>query len=179
MGDGVVVDANIISIYYQEYIEETGEIYNLIGKILNNFGIAITELLEKEWYNTCGSQLFNVWFTDNLRDGYIQYVDPSIDRQILKKIHIKFGLPKDGQDKELIKAANVTTYKYILTNDIDLFDPRKKTAPLKEKERIKKGRKGRLCQFLRKELKITVGLPEHCWSDLEEHISPLNTLIDK
>ena len=172
MGDGVVVDTNIISNYYQEYIEETGDIYGLIEKLLKNCGIAITELLENEWHNTCGSQLFDVWFTDNLRDGYIQYVNPYINRQILKKIHNDFGLPKEGRDKELIKAANVTTYKYILTNDIDLFDPKKKTAPRKEKERIKKGRKGRLCQFLRKELEITVGLPEHCWSDLEEHLSP-------
>ena len=178
MGDGVVVDANIISSYLQEYGEETGDIYGLIEKILKNCGIAITELLEHEWESTCGDQLFNEWFTDNLNKGlqregkHIQYVDPSIDSQILKKIHIKFGLPRGGQDKELIKAANVTTYRYILTNDIDLFDPKKKTAPRKEKERIKKGRKGRLCQFLRKELEITVGLPEHCWSDLEEHLSP-------
>jgi hypothetical protein len=177
MGDGVVVDANIISSYLQEYGEGTGDIYGLIEKILKNCGIAITELLEHEWKSTCGDQLFNEWFTDNLnkglqRDGkHIQYVDPSIDRQILKKIHIKFGLPKEGQDKGLIKAANVTTYKYILTNDIDLFDPKKKTAPKKEKELIKKGRTGSLCQFLKKELDITVGLPEHCWSDLEEYFT--------
>jgi len=176
MEDGVVVDANIIADYCHESIVETGDIYDLIEKILKNCSIAITELIEQEWYNTCGSQLFDVWFTDNMRDGYIQYVEPYLNPHILKKIRNKFGLP--GRDKELIKAANVTTYKYILTNDIHLFDPKKKTASIKEKERIKKGRKGGLCQFLRKELKITVGLPEHCWSDLEEHISPLNTLIN-
>jgi predicted nucleic acid-binding protein len=172
MGDGVVVDTNIISNYYQEYIEETGDIYGLIEKLLKNCGIAITELLENEWHNTCGSQLFDVWFTDNVRDGYIQYVKPYINRQILKKIHNDFGLPKEGRDKELIKAANVTTYKYILTKDIDLFDPKKKQASIKEKERIKKERKGRLRQFLRRKLDITVGLPEHCWFDLEGYLSP-------
>ena len=178
MGDGVVVDANIISSYLEEYVEETGDLYGLIEKILKNCGIAITDLVEHEWRSTCGGQFFDEWFTDNMskglqRDGkHIQYVDPYIDRQILKKIHRDFGLPIRKYDKELIKAANVTTYRYILTYDIDLFDPKKKTAPRKEKERIKKGRKGRLCQFLRKELEITVGLPEHCWSDLEKHLSP-------
>jgi len=172
MGDGVVVDANIISSYLQEYGEETGDIYGLIEKILKNCGIAITDLVEHEWRSTSGSQLFEEWFISNLLDNYIQYVKPHIDRQILKKVHNDFGLPKKGGDKDLLKAANVTTYRYILTNDIDLFDPKKKSAPRKEKERITKGRRGRLYQFLRKELKITVGLPEHCWSDLEEHISP-------
>jgi len=172
MGDGVVVDANIIASYFQEYGKETGDIYSLIEKILKSCGIAITDLLENEWKSTCGDQMFLIWFTDNLRDDYIQYVNPSINREILKKIHIKFGLPRDGHDKELIKVANVTTYRYILTYDIDLFDPKKKQASIKEKERIKKERDGALCQFLRNKLKITVGLPEHCWSDLEDYISP-------
>ena len=52
MGDGVVVDANIISSYLQEYGEGTGDIYGLIEKILKNCGIAITELLEHEWEST-------------------------------------------------------------------------------------------------------------------------------
>jgi hypothetical protein len=171
MGNGVVVDANIISYYCRGYIEETGDLCDLIEKILKNCGIAISDSVEREWRNTCGSQLFDVWFTDNLRDGHIQYITPYIDRQILKKIHNDFGLPKKGGDKDLLKAANVTTYRYILTKDIHLFDPKKKSAPRKEKERITKGRKGRLYQFLRKELKITVGLPEHCWSDLEEYFT--------
>jgi hypothetical protein len=172
MGDGIVVDANIISYYCREYIEETGDLCDLIGKILKNCGIVISDSMEREWRNTCGSQLFEVWFTDNLRDGHIQYVIPSIDRQILKKIHNDFGLPERGGDKDLIKAANVTTYKYILTNDIDLFDPKKKRASSKEKEQIKKQRKGALCIFLRKKLDIIVGLPEHCCYDLEEYLSP-------
>lgn len=172
MGDGIVVDANIISYYGREYIEETGDLCDLIEKILKNCGIAISDSMEREWRNTCGSQLFDVWFTDNLRDGHIQYITPYLDKQILKKIHNDFGLPKRGGDKDLIKAANVTTYKYILTNDIDLFDPKKKSVERKEKERIKKQRKGALCIFLRKELDIIVGLPEHCCGDLEECLSP-------
>ena len=172
MEDGIVVDANIISNYCQEYSAENGDIYDLIEKILKNCGIAITDLVEHEWRSTCGGQLFEEWFTVNLHADYIQYVDPYIDRQILKKIHKDFGLPKRKYDKELIKAANVTTYKYILTYDIDLFDPKKKSAERKEKERIKKQRKGALCTFLRRELDIIVGLPEHCCGDLEECLSP-------
>ena len=172
MGDGIVVDANIISNYCQEYIEEKGGIYDLIDKILKHCGIAITDLVEQEWRSTCGGQFFDEWFTVNLYADYIQYVDPYIDRQILRKIHRDFGLPRRKYDKELIKAANVTTYKYILTYDIDLFDPKKKRASRKEKERIKKERNGALCQFLRKKLKIVVGLPEHCCWDLEEYLSP-------
>ena len=137
MVDGVVVDTNIIENFYKEYVLEEGDILILINNILENCGIAITELIEAEWSRRCNDQLFSVWFTDNLRDGNIRYVMPEIDRHILKRIHNEFGLPRRGVDKELIKASNVTIIKYILTNDIDLFDPKKKKAQKKEKERIK------------------------------------------
>lgn len=176
MGDGVVVDANIIAEYHQEYARESGDIYDLIEKILKSCRIAITELIEHEWKNTCGNQKFNIWYTDNLRDGFIQYVDASLHPHILKKIHNEFGLPKRKYDKELIKAANVTTYRYILTKDIHLFDPKKKEASIEEKRRIKEERSGALCRYLYDELKITVGLPEHCCCDLEDYLSPSKTL---
>jgi hypothetical protein len=77
-------------------------------------------------------------------------------------------LPRgNSRDVEYIKCAINTDIKYILTEDIDFFDPKKKSAPVKEKIRIKNFRKGSFCRFLKDEFGITVGLPEHCIEDLK------------
>lgn len=171
MGDGIVVDADIISCFCKECINESGDVYDLIENILENCGIAITELLEQVWRNTCGSQLFEIWFYDNVHSLRIQHIKPQLPRPIVRKIHNDFGLPRRGRDIELIRISNVTKFKYILTYDIDLFDPKKKKASKIEKEHVKNERKGALCQFLRKNLGIIVGLPEHCVCDLSKHLS--------
>lgn len=167
MCDGVVIDTNVIVEYRKEYFYEEGEILNLVENIMNSCGIVITNKIESEWEKTCFDQLFREWFTVNVMNEKIQYVNPHIDQEIMKKIHNKYGLPKKGCDGELIKAANVTMLKYILTNDMDLFDPKKKKAMRKEKERIMRNRNGNLCKYLKKNLGIIVGSPEHCNNDLE------------
>ncbi|MFW9879664.1 MAG: hypothetical protein ACFFG0_41850 [Candidatus Thorarchaeota archaeon] len=166
MADGLVIDTDVICKYSQQCIDEEGDIYYLIERMRKSCGIAITDFIEHQWNATCGSQLFNIWFTDNVRDGYIKYVKPYLSRDIIKQINNGFGLPQRGKDIELIKASNVTYIRYILTTDIDLFDPKKKKASSKEKKRIKKERSGSLCKYLKKKLNIRVGLPEHCSQEL-------------
>ena len=62
-----------------------------------------------------------------------------------------------------IKCANVTITKYILSEDIDLYDPKMKEK-LRGDQRVKfmNERKGKLLKFLENELKIVVGPMEHC-----------------
>lgn len=167
----MVIDANIISKYYKELIVDEGELYNLINCIFNDFGIAVSDLILHEWNSTCKNDILSSWITDGIKLGKIKYVDPSLDRNIIKKLHINYGLPKKNNGKtsrdiEYIKCANVTSIKYILTYDIDFFDPRLKTAHERTKKNAKENRTGRLCRFLEKELNIIVGLPSHCISDL-------------
>lgn len=168
--DGVVVDANIMSEYYQESIKKQGKLFDLINYLLLHRGIAISMIIEREWKNTTGNQVFNIWFDDQLKLGLIGYVNnPRLDQSHMKRIHNEFGLPRRGHDIEYIKTANMTSVKYIVTKDIDLFDPKKKRAAKKEKDHIKKSRNGMLCNYLRKKLTIRVGLPEHCYKDLVNH----------
>jgi len=56
--------------------------------------------------------------------------------------------------------------KYILTNDIHFFEPKLKNASQNAKKRAKNQRKGNLCKFLKNDLGIIVGLPNHCKNDL-------------
>ena len=168
--DGIVIDANIISKFYKEFIIDEGDLYDLINWILDNCGVVFTDLIYHEWISTCNNYVIKEWITDGLKLGKIRYTNPQLDRAIIKKLHINLGLPKKkngkkSHDIEYIKCANVTLTKYILTDDIDFFDPKLKNAKGKKKIDAKINRNGKLCRFLLKELKIRVGTPHHCVND--------------
>jgi len=163
--DGIVIDANIISKFYKEFIIDEGDLYVLINWILDNCGVVFTDLIYHEWISTCNNFVIKEWIADGLKLGKIRYTNPQLDRAIIKKLHINFGLPKKSRDIEYIRCANVTLTKYILTNDIDLFDPKLKNDTSKAKKNAKNNRSSKLCRFLLKELKIRVGTPHHCVND--------------
>lgn len=164
MTDGVVIDANVISSFYKEFLDDEGDLYDTINWILVNRGIATSDLIIAEWTATCRNDVLKSWITDNLKLGKIKYVNPELDHSIVKKLSLKYGLPK-SRDVEHIKCANVTSTKYILTNDIHFFDPKLHSASQKAKKHAKNERKGQLCIFLRKQLGIIVGIPDHCVDD--------------
>jgi len=168
--DGVVVDANIMSKFYHQLLLEEGDLYELITTIIHCYGIALSDKIEQEWKNTVRTQFFNDWFDEALKNGRLRYVEnPRLEKRYLKRIHNVYGLPKKkGRDIEYIKVAYMTILKYILTEDIHFYDPKKKHASQKEKKKVKNKRQGALCRYLKKALGITVGLPEHCYDDLPE-----------
>ena len=80
---------------------------------------------------------------------------PELDQKIVNVIHRRYGLPrgKQGRDIWYIKCANVTTIRYILSEDMHLYDPKLKEI-IKGEHRIKfmQDRKGALLKFLEKKL---------------------------
>jgi hypothetical protein len=167
--DGLVVDANIMSYYMREKKNEDGELFKLIEYIINYCGLAINDAVEREWKNTTGDQFFCIWFDEYMLAQKIRYVAESNKLTIhqKKKIHNDYGLPKKkSKDIDYIECAINTEIKYILTDDIDFFDPKKKMASAREKFKVKNQRQGALCRFLKKEFEVVVGLPDHCYEDL-------------
>lgn len=166
--DGVVVDANIIKIFIIEEMKDCGDICELINNLLGSYGLAVNKMVEHEWQSIIGSQFFNEWFTMNILSERIKYVNDSVKVTFAqkKKINITYGLPKNSRDIKYINCAINTKIRYILTEDIDFFDPKKKQASAEEKRRIKNQRQGKFCKFLNSEFGITAGLPEHCCTDL-------------
>ena len=79
---------------------------------------------------------------------------------------------------ELIKIANVTITKYILTNDIHLFEPKAKSYNSTKKNKIKNDRIGALNKYLYKNLNILVGLYCHCCGDLKLYYKSFFSLMD-
>ena len=166
MDDGVIIDANIIPQFLPQYVKQEGNIYDLFNDILSKYGIAICKQIQREWLNTCNHPIIEAWLTDNLKNGNIRHVKPKLHRDIKKKLRTDYGLPRGSPDIHLISCANVTEVRYIISEDMDLFDPKMKRAKSKTRTRIKQKRTGNLCRYLHKQLKIRVGLLHHCRVDL-------------
>ena len=169
--DGMVVDANVMDEYFKGAPEERGEVYDLVSKILESTGIAICKIIEYEYEKRTNKQFFRIWEKEQLKNGHICIMGKhSLHRDIEKEIHNKYGLPKstkaeNSKDIHYIRIANETQIKYIVTKDIDFFDPKKKMD--RNKEKIKRDRSGALNKFLKKKLKIIVGHPTYHKSEIE------------
>jgi len=170
--NGITVDANIINTFISNEIRGINDdLSDTLNRIMVPCGIVITGIIESEWKKTADDgNFFLQWFAQMLLEEKIRYL--RTDRRKLttaekKKLHNDYGLPRNGShDIEYIKCAINTRRKYILTEDIDFYDPTKKQASPSEKFKAKNQRRGDLCRFLRSQLGITVGLHEHCCADL-------------
>ena len=81
-----------------------------------------------------------------------------------KKLRTRLGFPKN--DLVYIAVANVTQTKYLVTDDIDFFDPTLKRAEQPAKRRARDERRGAVCRYLRERMGVTVGTVIHAWGEL-------------
>jgi len=126
LSDGVTVDATVMSEFNLAYIRDIqNEARELITNIEAAHGFAIDrgKRIQTEWLSTCSGPVFGEWFLKLMHEGNIRYVNPSIDLCDRKHITIHCGLPKSSKDIVYIATANVTTVRYIVSEDPDFFDP--------------------------------------------------------
>jgi len=166
MVDGVVVDASVIARFYPELVEQEGPLYELIICLAIKFGFATNGPILAEWQSVCNTPLLHDWITDELKNGRIRMVNSTLPESIRRKIRIDYGLPRNSRDIQHIRCANGTTMKYILSEDIDHYDPKLKGGNSRDIRRAREMRRGRLCVYLRKELGIRLGTTSHCHGDL-------------
>jgi len=163
----MVIDAQMISNFIKEFGDDSNDLTILINEITLKIGIVLDDIIEQEWRNTAGNQIFEIWFSQCIAENQIKYIERSIvEIQYLKKLVTKYGFPKKkSRDIHYIKCANCTDVRYILTDDIDFYDPKHKESSYKVKEMIKTNRNGQLNNYLRRKLRIIVGRIEHCRND--------------
>jgi hypothetical protein len=73
---------------------------------------------------------------------------------------------EEAWNEVYVGVANMTERRYIVTEDMDFFDPKHKKSGHETKERIKKERNCAVCAYLRKHLSIVVGTPLHAQAEL-------------
>jgi hypothetical protein len=167
MSDGVVIDANIIPEFYENYKVKNGLVYDVIIWLSNNIGIAITNQIAAEWKQVCSADLFLQWYTNQLKLGNIRNVEcTNVPRAIIKKMITTYGFPARSLDIHYIRCAyNTDSVKYIMTYNYDFYDPKCQRSTTHAKTRARECREGSFCRFLLRELRIRVGMPLHCKVD--------------
>lgn len=164
-----VVDANCMKFFQQERLEANCAVYTRMIKAafekgpvaVDDEGRAIYE------YNDCcrpaavGLNLGD-WIADQIVIGAIVYV--KMDHSLKKDLSL-LGLPaKDLKWPAIAKGAGADL---IITEDIDLFDPKKKNASPKQRNRIFRCG-GPVSKFLRDRHRIRVSIAQHFLDACEE-----------
>ncbi len=166
--DGVTVDANVIRRFRDQLANDEGDLYHLITALAEHCGLVVDEggIIEQEWTGDGVDHLVGRWMTDEFRENRLRSVVPHLDSTIKQTIRVQYGLPPSSRDIVYIGCANVTELRYVLAEDMDLYDPRNKKAKGKQRDRLMRHREGPLCRYLWKKLRIRVGMCCHCESDL-------------
>ena len=164
VSDGIVIDANIIPQFYQEFIKDAGALYDIITWLSYNCGIATNDFINDEWERVCSAPAFLDWCADQLKNGRMRKINSQpIQTQVKKKMRIKYGFPCSSLDLKYIEcAASTQSVKYIVTEDYDFYDPMCKGKTKQAKKQAREHRQGRFCRFLLDNLGVRVGMPKHC-----------------
>lgn len=167
MSDGVVVDANVIKDFYRELCINDGCVYRAVIWLSETYGIVASDKVLVEWENVCSAQVFIEWLADQLKLGGVRRIQGKrIDRQVVKKMYLDCGFPCRDRDLEYIQCAHATvSRRYIVTEDIDFYDPRAKDGEASIKRWAREERHGQFCRFLLRRLRIRVGTVRHCRED--------------
>lgn len=167
VSDGIVIDANIIPQFYNEFIKDGGYLYDIITWLSYNYGIATNDFINTEWERVCSATAFLEWCTDQLKSGRIRKINSQpIQTQVKKTMRIVYGFPCHSIDLRYIEcAASTQSVKYIMTEDHDFYDPKCKGETKQAKKQARECRQGRFCRFLLDNLGVWVGMPKHCKVD--------------
>jgi hypothetical protein len=158
--DGIVVDANVMNLFNQSLIkkEATGA-RTLVERIESTHGFVIDEggQIEHQWLETCDKAYFGTWLVEGLKGGRIRKVVAVLEKQHRKKLRIDCGMPTKRAELTYVAVANsVDNLKYIVTEDIDFWEPSAKKADETRKQAIKTARSGCVSKYLQT-LGIAVG----------------------
>lgn len=159
---GFVVDANAINQFQKERASEPDDGVRAIELILEHSYIVLDEggHCKQEWMD-CAAGSFPLaladWLADQLAAGRVRIVE-MIKNPPFKALR-QIGVPK--KDHKWIQLAVTDNSKFIVTNDIDLIEPKAKNSSNQIKDRIRSQCRGSVQKFLDKRLGITVCLCCH------------------
>lgn len=158
-----VVDASAISAFQKERISgESAMATTAMGLISKKTPIVLDAEGHclQEWMDcAAGTHPFalSAWVADQFTAGTIEY--GSFCPDTLHKTLNGHGLEK--KDHKWVRLCAGATAPYLITNDIDFFDPTKKKGDTKTRIKIMSDRTGPCAKFLRKKLGIEVMTFDH------------------
>lgn len=156
-----VVDANVMNAFQKErLLASEGPACAAINAMTNGHFIVLDEggLCQQEWVDCAGGTFplaLNDWIADML---IVQKIRLGLlcEDSMHKELSV-LGVPK--KDHKWVRLAKGTQSDIIVTDDIDLFDPTKKSSSSKIIAAIKSNSSGPVAKHLRKRHGITVLTP--------------------
>lgn len=154
-----VVDANA---FKQMFEDLTNEREGLGKKVFDAIFISDYVILDEggkiknEWQScSCGLQdeLFSSWVADRMIADKIRMVSVKQHKQLKAEMK-KFGMPKKDE-VYLFTAANNQAYA-VISEDIDLYDPKAKGWTLKARRKLMESGSACVAKYMRKEHSVLV-----------------------
>ena len=153
-----VVDANVINYFQKERISDSpDEASEAITEIFSQGAIALDPAGHclNEWEECAAGEYpfaLSDWVTDNIALGNIQYFE-FCEHNLFRAL-IALGIPK--KDHKWVRLAIGSDGKKIVTEDIDLIEPKSKKANAKTISDIKLSGKGTASKTLKKQFGVNV-----------------------
>lgn len=153
-----VIDTNVLKCFFEEKVsDKEGEFTAAVTAIMTKGVVAIDEegQAEQEYYDCCrppsvGLSLID-WVTLQLNNGAFRVFE--MDKSVRKELR-KLGVPH--KDHKWVFIAKGAGADLIVSEDIDLFDPKAKKWSEKKKAQLRKDSGGSVAIHLRKKHGIKV-----------------------
>jgi len=161
----LVVDANVFQAYFQKSVHGTlplvtGDPNNLFGRILGGedaISFDDSDFIKGEWERPVEREWFSKWFAKLLAQGNVRFV--ALSRCQFIGTLCAEGFPR-SKDVRYIQAAiaskSAGSSVFLVTEDIDFFDPTKKASGMKTRHRIMKTGNTKITNYLRRKQDIEV-----------------------
>lgn len=155
--EGVVVDACVMREFSNQMAVGEGETYDVVTQIARGPGIALEEgeVMEKEWTRHGSDYLLAKWVQAEFDAHRLRYVQGKYDPGAKHRLR-QLGFPA-SRDYRYIWCANATRTRYLLTEDMDYYEPAEKRAGSARRKDILETRCGGVCRYLQEKLDIVVG----------------------
>jgi len=172
-----VIDANIIAQFHREYCGAdscalTGKVSPVFKKLGESLFAFVDDQghIKNEWENTVHAEWLKHWYKELLRTGKLYEIPINNLHCRLKRKLAQLGFPR-SKDFWYIRTYLEVCPKdekcdYLLTEDIDFYDPKQKSK-LHGKKRLDfiQNHKGTLFNFLKRE-KIHITCVINCLESL-------------
>lgn len=175
----LVIDAQLVKGFFSESVHKLDVVGpdGLTGSpsvILSKLGTKHTCYLDDEghiqheWRSLVDGEWFDSWFADLLISGAAQKLPSPVNTQIETQLRNK-GFPQT-RDKRYVRVAaeviraKLSTKSYIVSEDLDFFDPKKKkSAKSVTRRKILAAATGPVRKVLKKHNILAVALCHECF----------------
>ncbi|OWY60120.1 hypothetical protein B7486_70895 [cyanobacterium TDX16] len=116
-------------------------------------------VVEQEWRGSSDPDWYENWFLSFVSQANVVYLEPLSHSAVIRKLRVEFGFPS-SRDKTLVRLA-ISDSKdeapvQLLTEDVDLYDPRFKKDPTMRERFMTGKRVGAVQRYLKKVHKVDV-----------------------